>query len=272
MGDWADLQTGARAGSQVGYAASTVSSGACSVYVNGIAFTARVLSGVSGIGIGTPVLLAKAGSSWFVTGVVPAAPALPSVPDQGAYPSWRGDIPPDPSRASVSGSLVVHPVSTASYRDGRWRTDIGLVDAADVVQGRYIGSSDGVSTGCVFYGTKAQVLAGATVTSATLKARRVWGGDPGPVTAALWCLTETARPAGAPTLNETTAGPTLRAIGSPMENDAFAIPTSWATAMVAGTRGGVAIYVPTDDPYMVLAGIGSWTAAFALTINWTRNF
>jgi hypothetical protein len=53
--------------------------------------------------------------------------------------------------------------------------------------------------------------------------------------------------------------------------NAFAIPNSWAQAMVGGTRGGIAINISSDDPYIQLAGRASWSAAWVLVINWRRG-
>jgi len=164
-------------------------------------------------------------------------------------------------------------VSTASYRDGSWRTDIGPTDSADTYQGRYSGSSFGRSTGCAFYGSKPATLAGATVTGATIRVLRLTAGDYSVRTATLWAISETTRPSGAPTLNETTSGPALGVQNqvSPWENDAFQIPTSWAQNMVNGSRGGLAISVSSDSPYIRLAGLNAWSAAWTLTINWQRG-
>ncbi|MCQ9187009.1 hypothetical protein KMT30_49810, partial [Streptomyces sp. IBSBF 2953] len=79
-------------------------------------------------------------------------------------------------------------------------------------------------------------------------------------TATLRLVSQATRPSGAPTLNESAAGPSLGVINqvSPSEST-FTIPTSWAQAMVDGTRGGLAISISSDSPYIRLAGRGSWS-------------
>lgn len=149
-----------------------------------------------------------------------------------------------------------------------WRTDLGPVNTADTYQGRYSGSSFGRMTGCAFYGSTPRSLAGATVTRATIRVRRLSSGDYAARTATLRLVSQSTRPSGAPTLNETTSGPSLAVNAT---NDAFVIPNSWAQAMVDGTRGGLAISISADTPYIRLAGRASWSAAWTLTINWRRG-
>lgn len=275
MPDWADNRTSTSGlGALIGTAASAVSGGALSVLINGQAVTVRAASSLT-VTVGQSVLIHRVGSTFVATDVVPAAPAAPSTPIASVTdtPTTGGDPSPPSQPTTTTGTLVCSPVSTASYRDSSWRADGSPVDAFDTYQGRYSGSSYGRSTGCVFYGTKPQTLSGATVTAATIRVLRLAAGDYGVRTATLWCLTEATRPSGAPTLNETTTGPALGVQNqvSPWENDAFAIPTAWAQAMVGGTRGGLAIEIGSDTPYMCLAGLGSWSAAWTLSINWQRG-
>lgn len=267
MADLADTRvTLAGQGVLVGVAMTASASNACIIRVAGIQVTARVVSGLS-VAVNDQVLVSRRGAVYFVTHKVPAAPGAPPSPPSGSGPEG-GDTAPDPKPIVTTGRLVCSPVSTATYRDGVWRSDIGPVNSADTYQGRYSGSSFGRMTGCAFYGTKPRSLAGATVTSASIQVRRLTSGDYAARTATLRLVSQTTRPAGAPTLNETTSGPSLAVNAT---NNAFAIPVSWAQAMVDGTRGGIAISISSDTPYIRFAGRGSWSAAWTLTINWRRG-
>lgn len=255
-------------GPLVGYASSTVSSGACAATVAGIEITVRVASGLT-IAVGNALLIHRVGSAYIATAVIPAAPVVPpaAAPPLDDPPD-TGDAAPAPKPVTTTGSLVCAPVATSTYRDGSWRSDGAPVNSFDTYQGRYAGSSYGRMTGCAFYGSKPRSLSGATVTKATLKVRRLSGGDFAARTPTLRLVSQSTRPAGAPTLNETTAGPSL-AVNSTAT--AFAIPTSWAQDMVDGTRGGLAMHVNSDNPHIRFAGRGSWSAAWTLTIYWRRS-
>src|SRR5690606_7960847 len=98
---------------------------------------------------------------------LPPPPATAPMPPAAGTGPDGGDAAPDPKPATTTGRLVVAPVATATYRDGRWRSDGDPADAFDTYQGRYSGSSYGRMTGCAFYGSKPRTLAGATVTSAS---------------------------------------------------------------------------------------------------------
>lgn len=270
MPDFADLKASLDTRhTLVAQALTVVSSGACTVSVGGIEIAVRVISGLT-VTVGSQLLIVRHGSVYWAIAVTVAAPAVPPpppTPTSDPKPD-TGDTAPTPKPVVTTGSLVCSPVATASYRDGKWRTDIGSVSDADTFQGRYGGSSYGRNTGCAFYGSKPRSLSGATVTKATLKAKRLSAGDFAARTPTLRLVSQSTRPAGAPTLNETTSGPSL-AVGS--STSSFVIPDSWAQAMVDGTRGGLAISIAADDPYIRFAGRGSWSAAWVLTIYWRRS-
>jgi hypothetical protein len=253
----------------IGQALTGVSSGACTASVGGIQITVRAVSGLV-VAVGDMLLIVRHGSVYWAVAVTVAAPAVPPPPPPPTDDEKpdTGDTAPAPKPVVTTGSLVCSPVATASYRDGKWRTDIGPVNDADTYQGRYGGSSFGRNTGCAFYGSKPRSLAGATVTKAVLKARRLTGGDYAARTPTLRLVSQSTRPSGAPTLNESTNGPSL-AVGS--TTTSFVIPDSWAQAMVDGTRGGLAIHINADSPYIRFAGRGSWSAAWTLTIYWRRS-
>jgi hypothetical protein len=257
-------------GSLVGVAVTAVSGGACLADVGGIQIAVRVTIGIT-VAKGDPLLITRVGSVYYVAGVLPSGPIVPPGPpadDPDNPPPDSGDPPPAPKPVTKTGTLVCTPVATSTWRDGRWRTDIGSSTSADTYQGRYSGSSFGRNHGFAFYGSKPRSIAGATVTQATLRLRRLVAGDFAARIPTLRLVTQSTRPGSFPTLNETTSGPPLAVSAT---NDAFAIPKSWAQAMVDGTRGGLAISIGSDSPYIRLAGRASWSAAWTLTISWRRD-
>lgn len=269
MADFADIRISlAGTGVVRGTALSTVSGGACLAVVGGITVTARVATTLT-IAVGNILLLARLGSTYYVTNVVPAAPtATPSTPPPSdSTPVDTGDKPPPPKPTTTTGTLTCVPTATACYRDGSWRSDGDPTNSFDLFQGRYGGSSYGRNTGCAFYGSKPHTLNGATCTKATVKIKRLSAGDFSARSATLRLVSQTSRPGGAPTLNESTSGPSLK-IG---DTSTFTLPTSWGQALIDGTRGGIGINVSSDDPYIHLAGRGSWSAAFTLSLSWRRT-
>jgi hypothetical protein len=201
-------------------------------------------------GTGDVVLIQKKGALWTaVARLFTAAPTLPPAP------------PVTPPVTPTSGTAVFSPVETRSYRSLGWRTD-----NTSIYQGQYGGN--GNHTGCAFFGSAPRSLAGATVTGAWIAVRR---NNSGGVTAAqgttLWLMTNATRPAGAPTLTSSQAGPSL-AWGQ--INNSFPIPASWGQAMVDGTAGGLAIFTSGGSPYVILSGVGDWGPAFTMTVNWRK--
>lgn len=273
MANWADNRVSlAGLGSTVGVARSTASRGACLVDVAGIRVTARVIAGLT-VAVGNALLINRVGSTYFVQAVLQPGPAVApdvpvSPPESEKPPTDTGDPPPKPKPTVKTGTLVCTPVATSTWRDGRWRTDIGSSTSADTYQGRYGGSSYGRNHGFAFYGTKPRSIQGATVTKATLSLRRLTAGDFAGRTPTLRLVSQSSRPGGFPTLNETAAGPNL-AVNT--TTTSFAIPKSWAQAMVDGSRGGIGISIGSDTPYIRLAGRASWSAAWTLTIGWQRT-
>lgn len=236
---------------KLGTATATKTGSTAPFLIEGKTVTCQVARDLT-IASGDVCLLVKVDSEWFaLQRLYTAAPSAPSNPTL-----------PDPKPSSVSGTLVVPPVETRSWReaDSTWRTADD-----DVIQGAY--GVGGNHRGCAFYGTVPQSLAGATVTSAAVLLRRpLRGGVPAGQALTLRLVTETTRPSGAPTMTSTTAGP------SPAWGDeqTFTIPTAWATAMVAGTSGALAVYESDGAPLVVLSGRGDYSAAMSLTINWSR--
>lgn len=248
MSDFADLRAG-NSSLELGTALSTVSSGTASVDIGGTTFTCKAVRGLT-LASGDPVIVGRVGSARYVIART----------ETGTAATPENDTPPPPKPAVVTGKLVVAPVETRSYRDSKWRTD-----SDDVIQG--VVGGYGNSTGCAFYGRGPRSLAGATVTDCKLRVRRERGGVFAAQTSTLRLVTQSTRPAGAPTLTSSTTGP---ALAVDRETSTFDVPTAWAQAMVDGTSGGLAVYDAGGTPYIRFAGRGSWGPAWTLTIYWRR--
>ncbi|MFI5973502.1 hypothetical protein [Streptomyces sp. NPDC051452] len=274
MADFADTRVSlAGQGTIEAVAVTTAVSGACLASIGGIQVTVRTVTGLS-FSVGDKLLIARRGSTYWALAAYSAAPALPPTPPAAGDPpvTSLGDSSPPPKPTTTTGSLVCTPTATSTWRDGSWRTDTGSSTSADTFQGKYGGSSLGRNSGFAFYGSKPRSLSGATVTKATVRLRRLTSGDYGKRSPTLRLVSQSTRPGGFPTLNESTAGPALGVQGhvSPSEVT-FTLPTSWGQAIVDGSRGGLCITVSSDDPYIRLAGRSSWSAAWTLTLYWRRS-
>ncbi|MFB7595767.1 hypothetical protein [Streptomyces sp. NPDC056160] len=273
MADFADTRVSlAGQGALVGIASTDASGGACLADVGGIRVTVRVPPSLT-VTAKQNLLILRRGSTYWAINTLTAAPVIPPPPPPPADDTPNNsDPPPPPKPTTTTGTLVCTPVATSTWRDGSWRTDIGSSTSADTYQGRYSGSGYGRMSGFAFYGSKPRTLSGATITKATVRLRRLVSGDYGRRSPTLSLVTQSTRPSSFPTLNESTAGPGLGVINqvSPWETT-FTLPTSWGQAMADGTRGGLAISISSDDPYMRLAGRGSWSAAWTLTLYWRRT-
>jgi hypothetical protein len=231
--------------------ATTAKSGStCTAVVNGISTSIQVARDLT-VAAGDVLAVQRIGSQWFALGrAFTAAPA-----------DTQGPAGPDPKPVVRTGSTPFAPVETRSYRNGGWRTDNDFV-----YQGQWGGQ--GNHTGCAFYGNGPRSLAGATVTGARIVVhRRGSGGITAPQSTTMRLVTEKFRPGGAPTLGSTTGGPSLGWSGT---NTGFAVPTSWAQAMVDGTAGGLGFFVSVGSPYVIFSGRSDYGPAFTLTINWSR--
>ena len=236
--------------SGTGVAMGAAVAGVVQVNVNGVQVGMYAAQGAT-YALGDPVAFMRVGNVWVIAtkyGISPVS--LPAIDPPPSHP------------ATVTGLKTFTPVETRSRRGSIWRTGTD-----DVVQGQY--GSTGNNTGCAFYGSGPRALAGATVTSASVTLQRaVSGGSPAAQDTEFWLVTQTVRPAGAPTLTLSTDGPDL-AWG---ELSSFTVPTAWAQAMVDGTAGGLAIFQSGGSPYVILDGRGRFTSSFALTIRYSRTF
>jgi hypothetical protein len=272
MADFADTRVSlAGEGTVYGTALTASASGACLANVGGIQVTVRVPPGLT-VTAKQALLILRKGSTYWAIQTLTSAPAVPPAPPPPDNTIDTNDPAPAPKPTITTGSLVCSPAATSTWRDGHWRTDTGSSTNADTYQGRYGGSGFGRNSGFAFYGSKPRSISGATVTKATVKLRRLTSGDYGRRSATLRLVSESTRPGSFPTLNESTSGPALGVQGHVSPSEAtFALPTSWGQAMVDGTRGGLCITVSADDPYIRLAGRGSWSAAWSLTLYWRRS-
>lgn len=225
------------------------SGGVVTATVNGIPTTIRIAKGLT-VTANDVLLVDQVGSEWWVSAL---AYDVAPTPPADSTPGAPAPVPP------ASGTSTFTAVETRSYRNGAWRTDND-----SVYQGQYGGN--GLHTGCVFYGRGPRSLAGATVTSASIQVRRLTGGTYAPQTTTLWLITQSTRPAGAPTRTSSTGGPSL-AVGA---TGTHGLLTAWGQALVDGTAGGLAIYTASGSPYVRLAGRGDWSPAFTLTLKWRR--
>lgn len=233
-------------------ALSTVSGSTCTADINGVPTTVQVVRGLT-VGIGDVLVVQRYGSTWVVSGrLYQTAPTTPPPPTP---------VPP-PKPETVTGRSTFAPVETRSYRPTYgWR-----MDNADVYHGEW--GSWGNHTGCAFYKRAPRSLDGATVTKATIQVRRPsgTGGSYAAQATRLWTISNSTRPAGAPSLITDAAGPNIAA----GQTVTFTIPDSFGQALVDGTAGGLALFDSDGSPYTIFAGKGRWSPAFTLTLDWRR--
>lgn len=179
----------------------------------------------------------------------------------GSTDPGTSDEPPA-APSSRTGTNTFLPTRTASWRDtfGGWRNDNDAI-----YQGEYNGAGNHI--GCAFYGGQVNTLAGATVTSAYIKAKRLSGGVFAAQSTTLGHITQSSKPAGTPTFGGSFTGPHL-AVGA--TSTKIMIDTSLVQSLVDGTYGGLGIHIAGSTPYVILAGLSDYAGAFALTINWSK--
>lgn len=258
MADLADVGAPTLSGTVVGTAIEAQDGAYVRVVVAGIISTVKVVAGLEAVVAGDVVMILKYGSFRYVTAIIGHGAVIPNGSDPAPNPKPPG-----------TGSNVFRPVSTSTWRDGRWLFNESK--QADVIQGRKEGSGPGRNHGFVFYGGKPTSLAGLVVTKATVHIRRNKQDGPRSARApSLRLVVQSTRPDDTfPTIVDLTTGPSLKPKGTAQR---FEIPTAWAQDMVDGTRGGLAVSVPDsgDSPHLNYAGIKSWSAAFVMTIFWRR--
>lgn len=257
MGDLAGVKTSLSGiGALLATAMTAKSGSTVTASINSVTVTVQVARDLS-VAQGDVLVVQRIGSQWVaIQRLYEAAPAAPEAPSN--------PVAPTPKPTIKTGTLVISPVETRSYRPSfGWRTD-----NTDVYQGEWGGW--GNHRGCAFYGSKPRTLAGATVTDAKIKVKRPsgTGSTYAAASTTLWLVTQSTRPAGAPTLTSDTTGPRIKAGATDLD---FDIPNSWAQAMVNGTAGGLALFESDGSPYLIFAGRGQWSPSFTLTIRWQRG-
>lgn len=240
-------------------AASVIASNkTMTITVNGTSVLARTTRDVSAA-VGDIVLCTRLNNQVIVFArLFAAAPAAPD--DEQTAP------PPKPQPDVVTGTTVLAATFTGSYRNTVW---VGWrSDNDSVYQGEY--ASNGRHIGVALYGNGPRALAGATVTSASIRAKRLSAGVFAKQQTTLRMVTNKTKPAGAPTFYTSTDanGPNLAVNTS---DTTISIPTAFAQNLVDGNAGGLAIYEADGSPYVKLAGRSDWSQAFTLTIKWKRE-
>lgn len=241
-------------GSTTGVAIEAKVGSTVQVNVNGTLRVVQVSRDLS-VAIGDVLLLHRSGGNWY------ASVKLYSAATSGEPPMQLPDM--DPNVSPPQGSLTVLPVYASTYQTAlaAWRADEQII-----VQG--IGTAAyGNQEGAAFYGDKPRSLAGATVTAARLETIFRTNGPSGSTGCTLWLVTESTRPAGAPTRTLSTAGPNTDLFEGPVS---FTIPTAWAQSIVDGTAGGIGVADADGSPYCVFSGRGARSTAFSLVIDWRR--
>jgi hypothetical protein len=255
--EWSGLRVAPRTSVVKGIAQTAVAgTGApVSVKIMGATIVCRLMRGVT-IAVGDIVAGVRVGGEILILGRMhTAAPSAP--PDGTGYP-------PQPEGLSRTGQITFFPVETRSYHTGPgpngWR-----FDTDDLLQSEWGGD---LFTGCAFYGSAPRSLAGAVVTLARLKMKRVAGGDSSARKPEFYRIAESTRPSGAPTRTGSgTLGPNL----SVNEVELFTLPNALAQDIVDGISGGIGIWVADDSqPHVRLAGRGKYSSSMALTIDWNR--
>ena len=155
--------------------------------------------------------------------------------------------PPRPPQEPPSEPIAwsARPVWSGSWRSGSWRSD-----TSDLYQGDYTGR--GVNIGGCWWGRLPSSIRDGKVTLARASGAGIAAGQ----IPTMALLAGTNRPAGAPTIIATAAGPRLTRSGAGSSAD-WVIPADWITRLAAGTAGGIGITSGgSRDPYLALDASG----------------
>lgn len=200
--------------------------------------TVKYVSGFSPI-VGHTVRVEKHKGKWTATGpksdgevIIPAGDDAPDLPTSGTYGPLR-------------------PIYAGTWTGARWRV-------GDAEQGT---RSAVAQTGAVFYGTGPRVLLRGRSDVATLTIRGT--SDLATGTLAVWPVTESSRPLGAPTRAGVAPVATVDLAGT--ERVTVDIPTP-GNELASGAWGGFAFY----DPLMTtIAAVGADLDSLTLTMDWS---
>lgn len=198
------------------------------------------------------VLVLKNGRAMYCLGALNATPVAPPTPT---------GTPSDgtPAPAPVNRTTVFRPTTV-----GTWAIGLGSWSHSDAAAQGDWGVSTGQWWGAAYYGSGPVGLKTKTAVSATVKIKRTQGGSPGPQRPTLTLLTGKRRPGGFPTNSASILGPPI-SVGQALQ---VVLPVAWATALMAGTAGGIGIGVPATSPQLALAGPSTWSPAFQLSITY----
>lgn len=210
--------------------------------VDGVAGQVQVLRHVSSILVGdTGVVMVDAGRA-VLTGVLagslpPAGETAPEISGGDGVDSGAPSAPP-----STAKPIPLRPTFSGSFRAGSWRTD-----TSDLYQGDWTGR--GINSGGCWWGKLPASLSAATLTLVRSSA----AGSGAALAPTLTLLAGTSRPAGAPSVLASVAGPALlRGKSAP-----WPVPGAWLALMAAGTAGGIGCTSgASTSPYLALVASG----------------
>ena len=197
------------------------------------AFVARHVAPV--VGRGDKLLLIEDAGQLFVVAILGESPVVPPV----VAPDPPAEGAPE-TGTRITGTTLVPPVWTGTYRSGSWRSD-----TAEMIQGP---SSWGMSQGAAFFG---RALASVTgdITRLSLHFERLTFGTYAAQQPTVALLSGQTRPSGAPTVRATATGPTLTGPGSTAD---WTVPAAWLADINSGAAGGFGL-VGTST-YMRISG------------------
>jgi hypothetical protein len=208
-----------------------------------------VVFGITLAALDVVAVLRDGNSAGYVLGKIGTAAAPPSDPPK----------PPVPVEPTVRHRIAtIKPYFTGTYRGG-WR------DGDELFQGDYGGY--GLNTGAAFYGNALKALRADTSRPYSIRVayKRNRGGDYSPQSPRFYTLTQKTKPAGAPTKDDGPANGTAVAVG---KTSSWQLTTTMANHLLTGVDGGLGIYLPSSNPYVVLAGRSDYAAAMTLTVDY----
>jgi hypothetical protein len=220
----------------------------CTVTIDG-ADNVCVTPGAPTLAANDIVAVLRDGNTGYVLGKV------------GTYtpPTTDPEAPPVPVEPTVRRrTATIKPYFTGTYRGG-WRS------GDELFQGDYGGY--GLNTGAAFYGNALKALHADTSKpySIVVSYKRNRGGDYSAQSPKFYTLTQKTKPAGAPTKDDGPSTGTAVAVGKTAK---FELSSTMALHLLNGTDGGLGIYLPSSNPYVVLAGRSDYAAAMALTVTY----
>lgn len=215
---------------------------------------------------GDVVTVVRWSAGWCVLGKVGAefdapAPAATKITWGSAAPSGSGWVTGTPwvrsgelyiQTAAGGGTSAPDAVTISPSSQGAWR-DGGLDSGQTPTQGAW-SSYPHPYTGAWFYGsTISAACTGLTVASMKVKLTRTSSshGSYGAVRPLLYLLAASSAGSSTPTLG---SGPELGPALGLGSSGTFTLPGSWATALAAGTAGGIGVYADVGNSYLVFTG------------------